>query len=273
MRLPLLFFTTAALLSTSLLRAQTPQLTPTAAFARARSLYYTPVDAGLQGFHCDVAFDWKSFIQKSTNQPVPETDERLNYLRSIKLSVDDDLRGAGALHWTAPTPAPDASEASITQIRTGFEGMWSGFFQTWNGFASGELLSVSDNTRIERTAEGFHLSARTGANLAEEQFNNDLLLQTLHVATPTLDSTTTPTFVDTPHGRVVTVLHSLYRQPPTAPGTEIKMTVSYVPVNTFQLPSELIIEVVGTAIFDFHLANCTVRTQLTPSKPTAVTPH
>lgn len=62
------------------LGAQTsvPQ-SPAVAVSRARALYYTPTDKGLQGFHCDLRFDWKNFLQKASNQPVADDDARLNY--------------------------------------------------------------------------------------------------------------------------------------------------------------------------------------------------
>ena len=40
------------------------------------------------------------------------------------------------------------------------------------------------------------------------------------------------------------------------------MAVQYQPVNGFQLPSRLVIDVAGAAKFDFTLSNCTVRTAL-----------
>lgn len=235
-----------------------------AAFSKARALYYTPVDAGLEGFHCDVGFDWKDFLEKATHQAVADDDERLPYLRSIKLSVDDDLRGTGALNWAAPANAPENSEDSVAKIRSGMEQMWAGFFQSWNGFYTGEILSVADSrTSVERTARGFHVITRDGHGVAEEQFNDRLVMQSLHVATPTLDSVMTPTFADAPQGRLVTVLRSVDRQPPSAPASEVVMRLRYATVNGFQLPSELAIEVAGTATFDYHLNSCTVKTRLT----------
>ncbi len=236
---------------------------PTAEFRRARALYYTPVDRGLLGFTCDVGFNWKQFIEKANSGPVQDTDERLIYLRSIKLSVADDLNGAGQLQWAAPTTAPDASEGSIAQIRSGMQAMWSGFFQSWNGFYTGDLVSLGDNkTTVERTAGGYHVFTTQNGKLAEENYDKGLTLLSLHVSTPTLDSYLTPIFLDTAQGRLVTNLNSVVKQPPSAPGTRIDMTVHYAAVNGFQLPAELAIDVADAAKFDFTLNNCTVRTQL-----------
>ena len=234
-------------------------------------LYDTPADRGLQGFRCEVGFDWKHFLEKAINGPVEDNNERLAFLRSIKLSVTDDLNGSGELQWTAPTTAPDASEDSINQLRGGMQALWTGFFQSWNGFMTGDLVSVSDNrTTVERTTTGYHVFTSANGKIAEESYSGDITLQSLHVSTPDIDSMLTPTFEVTPRGRLVTGWSSLVRQPPTAPATSIQTTVHYAPVNGFQLPSELLINVAGTASFDFTLNNCTVQMKLT--SPASTTP-
>lgn len=234
-----------------------------AAFREARNLYYTPADQGLLGFQCDVTFDWKQFIEKATSAPVQDTDERLRYLQSIKLSVSDDLNGTGSLDWVAPTTAPDASEASVTQIRTGLQALWSGFFQSWNGFFSGDLFSLQGNTGVERTTGGYHVFTRQNRGTAEEQYSADFLLGSLHVATPEIDSVLTPHFERTPQGRLITGMNSVVRRPPSAPGTSVNTTARYAPVEGFQLPSELVISVAGTTSFHFRLSQCTVRKKAT----------
>lgn len=261
-------FLVSSLLAGAACPAQVAPTTPAAALGKARALYYTPVDAGLQGFHCEVSFDWKSFLQKATNQDVPETDTRLGYLRSIKLTVDDDLHGTGQLRWNATTTAPEGTEEPIERMRSGIQQMWTGFFQTWNGFYTGEVLAAGDSKAVvEKTATGYRVAVHDGPGTAEQQYDDKLLLQTIHVSTPTLDSVTSPTFSETPQGRLVTVLRSVYKQPPSAVPVQIDMTVHYAPVGGFQIPSELLIDVAGTASFDFHLSGCTVKTQLTPKQP------
>lgn len=243
--------------------SQAADLSPSVTFGKARALYYTPVDNGLQGFHCEVTFDWKDFIQRATNQAIPESDARLKYLQTIQLSIDDDLRGRGELHWAAPTTAPEASADSVGKIRDGMQQMWSGFFQSWNGFYTGDLVSLDAKATVERTAEGgFRVAVRTGPSLAEELYDNKLLLKSVHVATPTLESTIMPAFATTPKGLIVSAIGSSYKQPPTAQPTDVQMTLTYAPVGAFQIPSALAVSV-GPAKFDYHLNNCTVRTELT----------
>ena len=242
--------------------AQT-QTAPTAAttVSKARALYYTPVDTGLQGLHCEVNFDWRDFMQKANNATLPTGDPRLAYLQSVKLSIDDDLRGQGSLNWTAPGPEPDGTEDSIEKIRGGLQQLMSGFFQTWNGFFTGDIVTLDTTSTVEQTPAGFHVRTGNSADFAEEQFDPKLILQTVHVATPEYDSTIAPTFLQGPHGLLVTSMRSQYRKPPASDPIDVVMGVTYAPVASFQLPSEIKVSV-GPAAFDFHLINCTVRSQL-----------
>ncbi len=208
-------------------------------------------------------FDWKDFIQKASNQPIADDDARLKYLQTIQLSVDDDLHGAGELHWNAPTPPPDSTEESVAKIRGGMQQIWSGFFQSWNGFMTGDLLLLDAKATVERTNDGYHVAVRTGPSLAEEVFDKDLLLKTVRVTTPTLESTISPEFSPGPQGLLVTTIASSYKQPPNPQATEVKMSLTYAAVGTYQLPSDLRVSV-GPANFAYRLTNCSVRTQITP---------
>src|SRR5579875_1865921 len=222
-----------------------PSAAPSAASAvsKARSLYYTPVDAGLQGFHCEVNFDWRDFMQKASNQPVAEGDERVAYLNGIKLSVDDDLRGQGHMNWTASAPEPEGSADSIEKVRGGLQQLWSGFFQTWNGFFTGDIVTLDAKATVAQTAAGYHVADRDGANVAEEQYDPKLVLQSVHGVTSSIESTMTPSFSAGPKGLLVTSVRSAYRQPPTAQPTDVLMQVNYAPVGSFQLPSEVTVAV------------------------------
>lgn len=247
---------------------------PATALREARTLYYTPQDKGLEGFQCEVSFDWKQFIEKATNAAVDDNNERLAYLRGIKLTVTDDLNGEGELHWSAPAAAPQSSEDSIAQIRGGIEQMWTGFFQSWNGLYGADVITMVDSTTtVDRTENGYHAFSREGGKLAEETFGGDFTLLSLHVSTPEADTVLTPKFQNTPQGRLVKGWSSTVKQPPTAPGMTLNMTVQYATVNGFQIPSEVLMDVVGMASFDFHLSGCTVKMKPATTTPPAGTSH
>lgn len=235
-----------------------PGQSPAAALLQARHLYYTPVDAGLAGFRCEVQFDWKSFMEQANHQAIPAEDSRLKYLQSIQMTVEDDLRGAGQLHWNASAPAPGDSEDSIGKIRSGMQQMWAGFFQTWNGFMTGDLLTPDAKAEVTTADENYKVSVRSGGGVAEQTYDRTLLLHSIRVSTPTLESLIEPVFTRSPQGLLLTSLNSTYKQPPDGSPTIVKMSVAYASVGTFQLPSTLGVSV-GPAQFTYHLTNCTVQ--------------
>ncbi|HEY4355166.1 MAG TPA: hypothetical protein VGN16_05430 [Acidobacteriaceae bacterium] len=248
--------------------AQKPAPTAAAEFVKARSLYYTPTISGLQSLHCDVAFDWKAFLDKASGTTIPEDNAALVYLRSLKLSVDDDLQGGGSLKWTSENQPPADQADSVKQTLSGLAQTWQGFFQAWNQFMNGSMVKVADDkTVVERNEGGYHMYAKDEGTLAEEQFDNAFLLQSIHVNTPQMDVAMKPLFDDTPHGKIIKEIRASYREPVTAPAMTMIMTVQYATVSGFQLPATVQMEVENVAHFDFHVSGCTVKTSSTASKP------
>ena len=186
----------------------------------------------------------------------------MKYLRTVNLSVDDELHGAGELHWQAPAPPPAGSDDSVSKLRDGLRQMWSGFFQSWNSFVTGDLTAVDAKSTVEQTAAGYQVMAHEATGIAEEQYDRSFLLKSVHVSTEALESTIVPTYTPSAQGLLVTTIRSAYKQPPSAPETEVVMQLNYAPVGSFELPSDLKVSV-GPAQFVFGLANCTVKTQLT----------
>lgn len=264
-RRPLLLLPALTLGLTVPLFSQTTSPAPDASHAldKARSLYYTPVDHGLQSFQCGVSFDWKTFIEKASHQPVADTDARLVYLRTVKLSAQDDLHGKGELHWLASTPAPEGNADAVGRMRDGLQQLWAGFFQSWNGFVTGDMVTVDPAAKVETTPDGYRMSARSGSGLAEELFNRSLVLQAVNTSTTAVESSMLPHFEPSAQGLLLTGIHSTYRQPPSAPPTSVDMQVTYAVTNGFELPASLTINA-GPATFAFTLANCTVNTQAQP---------
>ncbi len=241
------------------------KVSPSAAFREARTLYYTPTDHGLQGFQCNVSFDWKGFLQNANPGAAPDAPQPLAYLQNIKLTVTDDVNGSGSIHWNAPVPPSDVNPDSIAKLHSSLQALWTDFFDTWNGLYSGDLLSLNDDkTTVDRTPSGYHVFARDNGRIAEESYTGDFTLQSVHVSTPGLDRTVTPRFERTPKGRLITAWDSTVKQPPTAPGTTVSTTVHYAPVQGFQIPSDVRMDVAGTATFNFQLTGCSVN-----AKPTA----
>lgn len=227
----------------------------------ARALYYTPTVQGLKSFSCTVDFDWKEFLSRYSGGDVKDDNPLLQYLRSIHLSVSDNLTADGKLDWTTSATAPAGKEDSIAKMKDGMEQMMVGFFSSWNAYMNGNMVPLPDSTTtVTENGDGFRLHATGEGTEVTELFDKNLLLTEAHVVQPTSDVFAYPTYDDTPDGRVVSAIRTVYRQPPTAPPAELNIRVSYTPVQNFRIPEKLNYELKNVGSFDFKFSACSVET-------------
>jgi hypothetical protein len=256
-------FCLAALATASSVRAQTTSASTGAStkLMAGRALYYTPTVQGLKSFRCTVDFDWKDFLARFSGADVKDDNPVLQYLRTVHLTVSDDLNGDGHLDWTASGTPPAGKEDSIAKMKEGMQQMMVGFFSSWNAYMNGNMVPMPDSTTtITESADGLKLHAASGGTDVTELFDKNLLLTEAHVVQPTSDVLAYPTYDDTPDGRVVSAIRTVYRQPPTAPPAELNIRVSYTPVQNFRIPETLNYELKNVGAFTFKFSACSVQT-------------
>jgi hypothetical protein len=236
----------------------------------ARALYYTPTAQGLRSFKCTVDFDWKDFLTRYANgADIKDDNPFLQYLRSVKLTVTDSLNDDGNLEWTASAAPPAGKEDSANKMKEGMQQMMVGFFSSWNAYMNGNMVPLPDaTTTVTDNADGFKLHAAADGTDVTELFDKNLLLTEAHVVQPASDVFAYPTYDDTPDGRVVSAIRTVFRQPPTAPPAELNVRVSYAPVQNFRLPAQLTYELKNVGSFEFKFSACSVETtKKAPDKP------
>jgi hypothetical protein len=236
----------------------------------ARALYYTPTVQGLKSFRCTVNFDWKDFLTRFSGGGADVNDDNplLQYMRTVHLTVSDNLNGDGHLDWTATGTAPAGKEESIARMKDGMQQMMVGFFSSWNAYMNGNMVPLPDSTTtVAENGDWLKLHAATEGAEVTELFDKNLLLTEAHVVQPTSDVFAYPTYDDTPDGRVVSAIRTVYRQPPTAPPAELNIRVSYAPVQGFRLPETLSYELKNVGSFVFKFSACYVqKTDKAPDK-------
>jgi hypothetical protein len=251
---------TVLLLTTALTSAAQKQ-SPSDQLAGARALYYTPTTQGLKSFHCDLLFDWKDMLTRFSGTEIQDDNPFLKYLRSAHLSVTDDLKGTGQLEWANTEAPPVGKEEPAAKMEGGMKQMISGFYTSWNAYMNGSMVPVPDvTTTVTAMADGLRLHATTPSNDVTEFFDKNLLLSEAHIVQPERDVRAYPTFIDTPDGRLLSAIRTVYQQPPTAPPAELTMSVTYAPVQTFRLPASLEINMQNVGIFVFKFSGCSVQT-------------
>ncbi len=243
----------------SCVRAQTSS--PNTKLISARALYYTPTVRGLKSFHCAVEFDWKDFLSRHTGSEVQDDNPFLQYLRTVHLAISDDLNGAGKLEWTTSAEIPAGKEDSVGKMKDGMQQMMAGFFSSWNAYMNGSMVAAPDSTTtVTDTDDGLRVHSTAEGTEVTQLFDKNLLLTETHVVQPSSDVDAYPTYDNTPDGRVITAIRTVYRQPPTAPPAELDIRVMYAPVQNFRLPQTLNYDLKNVSSFTFKFSACSVET-------------
>jgi hypothetical protein len=225
----------------------------------AHAQYYTPTASGLKSFQCDASIDWKAMLTRVTGTDIPDESPGLKYLQSIHLSVADDLHGKGSLEWTSPASPPEGSGESLQQTRDGLQASIAGFFQTWNAYMNGSMVPLRDSTvTVIKAGEGVHLSGASKDVKFDEDYDKNMLLTQVLVDGPSVRVLAIPTYVSSPDGLLVSSVKSVVNQPPSAPQVEATFRVEYAKVDSFQIPSRIVLDVKNTGVIDFALNACHV---------------
>jgi len=226
----------------------------------AHAQYYTPTVSGLKSFHCDAAIDWKAMLTHSGVADVPDDNPGLKYLQTVHLSVADELRGRGSLDWSSPGAPPQGKEEAMMQTKEGLQTSIAGFFQAWNAYMNGSMVPVPDGSVNVTTSGdgGVHLSGLSKETKFDEDFDKNMLLTQVHVDSPSIKVVAIPTYVSTPDGLVVSAVRSLVNQPPSAPQVEATFRIEYAKVDSYQIPSRIVLDIKNTGVIDFGLSACQV---------------
>ena len=225
----------------------------------AHAQYYTPTVSGLKSFHCDAAIDWKAMLTRLTGSEIADDNPGLQFLRTVRLAVSDELRGKGSLEWTNTVDPPAGREEAMNQTREGLQTALGGFFQTWNAYMNGSMVPLPDSTvTITQAGEGAHLSGASKDMKIDEDFDKNMLLTQVVVVSPSIKVQAAPTYTSTADGLLVSAVTSQINQPPTAPPTEATFRIDYAKVDAFQIPSHIVLDIKNTGVIEVDLNNCQV---------------
>ena len=207
-------------------------------------------------------------LTRLTGKDVAEDNPGLQFLRTVRLSVDDELKGNGSLQWTDTVPVPPGKEAAMNQTRDGLQTALAGFFQSWNAYMNGSMVPFPDETvKITEAGQGFHLSGLSKDMKIDEDLDKNMVLTQVLVVTPAMRIQATPAYTSTADGLVVSTVTSQINQPPTAPEMVATFRIEYAKVDAFQIPSHIVLDIRNTGLIEFGLNNCKVLTADWAKKP------
>ncbi len=227
--------------------------------AAAHAQYYTPTASGLKSFRCDTTIDWKGMLSRMTGSEIPDDNPGLKYLNAVHLSISDDLHGKGSLEWSDGSGPPQGKEDALKQTREGMQEAVSGFFQTWNAYMNGSMVPLPDSTvAITPSGEGLHLSGKANELQIDEDFDKNMLLTQALVEGPAIRVLARPSYASTTDGLLVSSVQSQVHQPPTAPEVDISYQIEYAKVDSFQIPTHIVLDIKNMSVIELRLNNCQV---------------
>jgi len=225
----------------------------------AHAQYYTPTASGLKSFHCEASLDWKAMLSRFSGTDITDDNPALKFLQTVHLAVSDDLRGKGELEWTATVEPSADRHSAMEQLREGLQTTVSGFFQSWNPYMNGTMVPLPDSTvTVTESSDGLHLSGRSKDAAFDEDYDKNMLLTTVLVASPSLRVLAKPTYASTEDGLLISSITSHIHQPPTAPETEVTFRVEYTKVDSYQIPSHVVFDIRNAGVIDLTFSACKV---------------
>lgn len=225
----------------------------------AHAQYYTPTASGLKSFHCEASIDWKAMLTRFSGNEIPDDNPALKYLQTVNLSIDDELKGKGALTWKSAVAPPSDKEEGMNQIRDGLQISVAGFFQSWNAYMNGSMVPLPDSTvTLTQVDQGFHLSGASKDMKIDEDFDPNMVLSQVFVVSSAMKVVATPTYSATADGLVVSAVTSRINQPPSAPETQATFRIEYAKVDAFQIPNRVVLDIKNTGVIDIGFSNCQV---------------
>ena len=254
-----LFFLALSCFCCTLLFAQDKGARDRLSFAHAQ--YYTPTASGLRSFQCDATIDWKAMLTRMSGTEISAESPGLKYLETVHLSVADELHGKGSLEWASPDAPPEGKEQAMEASPGRSAGLDRWILSDLECLHERKYGAPSRQHRnfVTRSGEGVHLSGLLSKETKfDEDFDKNMLLTQVLVDSPNIKVLAIPTYMTTPDGLLVSAVTSQVNQPPSAPQTEATIRIAYAKVDSFQIPSRIVLDIKNTGVIDFGLSGCKV---------------
>jgi outer membrane biosynthesis protein TonB len=235
-----------------------------------RAQYYTPTASGLKSFECEATIDWKGMLTRLGRTEIPDNDPVLKYLQTVHLSVADQLNGKGsmAMDWAETGVPPEGQEESLKQMRDGLRAQMAGFFQDWNAYMNGTLVPVPNSkATVTLMGAGVHLSGTSAGTSVDEDFDQNMLLTQFRLVSPEMRLFAIPSYVETADGLVISAVTYKINRPPSAPQVETTVRIKYAKVGSFQIPSNVVLDIRNIGVIEVRFNACQVSVADVAPKP------
>ena len=200
---------------------------------RAWRAYYSLPRRGFSGFKATIEPNWDVILGKTA------TPQNLKVFRSLRFTLNVDVRGAAKVTYEAVNPDKTRTEPYAQQIHANVEGLITGFFSTWTTFVVSSPIPIRDGqVRVEDGTNDHRLFFKTRSADAVLTLTRDLLITELKLSGPSGTRTIKPMFQKTTEGLLLSSFTSTFE--PTRDSllnsTTLDVQIEYQDLTGMKLP-------------------------------------
>ncbi len=219
----------------------------------AKNSYYSLKDHGLKSFNCEVAPDWRKFLESVDKKAVSADDARLKKFEGLRFTVAVDEQG----HSTITPFMADGSpvQASLNQMISGFKKMVSGFYELWTPLVlTNPFDGDNSSLTLKQEGEDFHLAGKANGADVEILLDKNYAITKMTTLLDGSKTTVSPVFEKTVKGLLLASVNAEIKEG----AQKILLEIQYQELQGLQLPR--------AAIFKVTLPNQSVLIDIALSK-------
>jgi len=248
---------------------------------QTRHAYYLPSDRGIQGFTCNVSFDWAGVLERASGRKIPAKTPTLVALKSASTTVTNDYAKGATVKATYPGEQPLAGSPVASRQKI-LNNLVKASLDGWDPFLSNRIFPLEATTyRFEPVPTGYRLTLDGGTFFSI--LDLDSRLKITHGESHLNGTTTefTPEFDTSTHGWLLTSLKTVTTHAATGLAAETKAAssssspddedkasfiYSYQFVDDLLVPKRVIVQYGDGQETPYELTDCTL-VKSTPAKP------
>jgi hypothetical protein len=197
-----------------------------ALLVQTRQAYYVPSNRGIQGFSCNVSFDWAAVLERASGRKIPAKEPTFVSLKSATTTVTNDYAKGASVKGTYPGAQPLAGSPVASRQKI-LNNLVKASLDGWDPFLSNRMLPLDATTyRFESVAAGYRLTLDGGTFFSILDLDRGLKIT--HGESHLNGTTTefTPEFDPSTHGWLLTSLKTVKTRAATGLAAETKAASS-----------------------------------------------
>ncbi|WP_263372865.1 hypothetical protein [Granulicella aggregans] len=260
---------------------QTAKVDQKALLTQVRHAYYLPSDRGVQGFSCNVSFDWAAVLERASGRKIPAKEPTLVSLKSATTNVVNDYAKGAVVKGTYPGAQPLAGSPVASRQKI-LNNLVKASLDGWDPFLSNRIFPLEATSyRFESVPTGYRLTLDGGTFFSI--LDLDPKLKITHGESHLNGTTTefTPEFDTSTHGWLLTSLKTVTTHAATGLAAETKAASSSSPsededkasfiysyqfVDDLLVPKRVIVQYGDGQETPYELTDCTL-IKTSPVKP------